>query len=214
MDLLEEGEQWEALKAWFRENGLAIAAGALIGIFALFGWRWWQSRAETQSVAASEAYEGVLSGTDGADLEKALKNLEQFKESHSGSAYAAPAQLAMAKLHVARNELDKAAAQLRAVADGAKDPQLRDVATLRLARVQIAQDKPDDALKTLGTADRGAFQTYFAEIRGDALHAKGDNAGALREYEAARTSRVAAGEGGTGDSDLLDLKINDLKSAQ
>lgn len=214
MDLLEEGEQWEALKAWFRENGLAIVAGALIGILGLFGWRWWQSHTETQHVAASEAYERVLSGAEGADAAKSLKDLEQFQKDYAGSAYEAPARLAMARLHVARDELDKAAALLRTVADGAKDPQVRVVATLRLARVQIAQGKPDDAIKTLGTAERGAFQSSFAEVRGDALQAKGDNAGALREYEAAKSSRTAGSEGAAGESDLLDLKINDLKSAQ
>ena len=214
MDLLEEGEQWEAVKAWFRENGLAIVAGALIGVIGLFGWRWWQSHTETQHVAASEAYERLLSGVEGSDLAKTLKDLEQFQKDYAGSAYEAPAQLAMARLHIARDELDKAASLLRSVAEGAKDPQLRTVATLRLARVQISQGKPDDAIRTLGTEDRGAFKSSFAEVRGDALQAKGDNAGALREYEAAKASRAAGGEGSAGESDLLDLKINDLKSAQ
>ena len=218
MDLLEEGEQWEAIKAWFRENGLAIVAGALIGILGLFGWRWWTSHAESQHVAASEAYEKLLSRTDGGNLDTALKDLEQFQKDYADSAYAAPAQLAVARIHVAKDELDKAAADLRAVADTAKDPQLRTVATLRLARVQVSQGKPDDAIKTLGTEDRGAFQSAFAEVRGDALQAKGDKDGALREYEAAKAARVAASVGGSeaaaADGDLLDLKINDLKSAQ
>ncbi len=217
MDLLEEGEQWEALKAWFRENGLAIVAGALIGVIGLFGWRWWTSHSEAQHLAASEAYEKLLSRAEGSNLDTALKDLEQFQKDYAGSAYAAPAQLAVARIHVAKDELDKAAADLRAVADTAKDPQLRTVATLRLARVQIAQGKPDDAIKTLGTGDAGAFQSAFSEVRGDALQAKGDATAALREYEAAKTARAAAvvsgGEAAGAEGDLLDLKINDLKSA-
>ncbi len=45
---------------------------------------------------------------------------------------------------------------------------------------------------TLGTADQGAFEGRFAEVRGDAYFAKGDKAAALREYRAAR---VAIGPG-------------------
>ena len=212
MDLLEEGEQWEAVKAWFKENGLAIVGGALLGTLALLGWRWWQARGETQHLAANTAYEKLLGSIDGSDIDGSLKSLDQFRKDYGTSAYAAPAELAAARLLVSRNELDKAAVHLRSVADTAKDPQLRIVAKLRLARVQIAQGKPDDALATLGTGDAGAFKSVFAEVRGDALHAKGDKAGALREYQAARDSREPGGETAAADgSDLLDLKINDLR---
>jgi predicted negative regulator of RcsB-dependent stress response len=213
VDLLEEGEQWESLKAWFRENGLAIVAGAVIGVLALSGWRWWTARNETQHAAASGAYEKLLARADSGDLEKVMGDLEQFRKDYAGSAYDSPAQLEMARIHVARNELDKAADRLRVVADGAKDEQLRLVAKLRLARVQLAQGKPDEALATLGKGEAGAFASLFAEVRGDALQAKGDAAGALREYEAAKAARGAT-EQQAADGDLLELKINDLKAAR
>ena len=214
MDVLSEGEQWEAVKAWLRQNGLAIVAGALIGIIALLGWRWWQNRQDTQALAANAAYERLLGTFDTGDVEGALKQLEVLLKDYGNSAYAAPAQLAAARIHVARNELDKAAARLRDVAEKSKDPQLKVVARLRLARVQIAQGKPDEALAMLGTGDVGAFQWLFAEARGDALYAKGDRAAALKEYEAARAGRQpgtqASGPDGAGE--LLDLKINDLRA--
>jgi predicted negative regulator of RcsB-dependent stress response len=213
VDLLSEGEQWEAVKAWLRQNGLAIIAGVLIGTIGLVGWRWWQGQQQTQRLAANAAYENLLTTFDSGDIDAALRQLEQFRKDYASSAYAAPAELAAARVHVARNELDKAAARLRSVADSAKDVQLRVVARLRLARVQIAQGKPADALLTLGSADMGAFQSAFAEVRGDALHAKGDRAGALREYQAARLLRQAGGQSpGVEGADLLDLKINDLRA--
>ena len=55
-------------------------------------------------------------------------------------------------------------------------------------------------------AEPGEFATRLADVRGDVLLAKGDHAGALREYQAAR-----AGENnGRIDVELLDLKIRDL----
>lgn len=210
MDLLEEGEQWEAMKAWLRENGLSIVGGALLGLLALFGWRWWQARGETQDLAANVAYEKLLAGFEANDPDKALQGLEAFRKDYGSSAYAAPAGLAAARILVARNQLDKAAAELRGIADAAKDTQLRTVARLRLARVQIAQGKPDDALATVGIGDQGAYKSLFAEVRGDALYAKGDKAGALREYQAAQAARDPSGVPG-GEGDLLELKLNDLR---
>ena len=106
----------------------------------------------------------------------------------------------------ASNELDKAAAGLKSVMDNSKDAELRMVARLRLARVQSAQGKHDEALATLKVDDPGEFAPRIADTRGDVLLAKGDRDGALKEYLAAR---VGENKGGV-DFDLLDLKIRDL----
>ncbi len=92
--------------------------------------------------------------------------------------------------------------------DRTKDDQLALVARLRLARVQLAQNKPDDALTTLNAKPAGAFGARFHEARGDILFAKGDKAGALKEYELAQTGT----ESRSVDAESLTLKINDLKT--
>jgi len=85
-----------------------------------------------------------------------------------------------------------------------KDHELALVARMRLARVEIAEGKPDAALATLNAAEPGAFAARYHEVRGDAYYAKGDRTAALREY------RSAAGNPELGDAALLDLKIADL----
>jgi predicted negative regulator of RcsB-dependent stress response len=75
---------------------------------------------------------------------------------------------------------------------------------MRLARVEIAESKPDAALATLNAAEPGAFAARYHEVRGDAWYAKGDRPAALKEY------RSAAGSPDLGDAALLDLKIADL----
>ncbi len=87
-----------------------------------------------------------------------------------------------------------------------KDGELALVARLRLARVQVAQNKLDDALATLNGVKAGAFEARFHDARGDVLFAKGDKAGALKEYEAAR----AGTDNRSVDPQTLQLKINDL----
>jgi predicted negative regulator of RcsB-dependent stress response len=112
-------------------------------------------------------------------------------------------------VYVDSGDLDKAASQLQDVIQHTKDKDLSLVARLRLARVQIAQKKADDAINTLNGAEPGAFAARFHEIRGDAYHVKGDDTTALKEYQAARLGDVAD----TVDAQLLDLKIADLPAS-
>jgi predicted negative regulator of RcsB-dependent stress response len=132
--------------------------------------------------------------------------VEELNRDYDWTPYASLSTLIAARVHVEQNELDKAVAGLKSVMDGAKDEELRMIARVRLARVQIAQSKFDDALATLNVPDAGEFSTRLADVRGDVLLAKGDRAGALREYLAARTGENK----GRVDTELLDLKIRDL----
>ncbi len=97
--------------------------------------------------------------------------------------------------------------------EGSDDPQLRLLARVRIARVQITENNADAALKTLEGAEPGGFAARFDEVRGDALLAKGDRAGALAAW---RKAEAAAGGKGdrpaTVDLEGLRLKIWDLES--
>jgi predicted negative regulator of RcsB-dependent stress response len=126
------------------------------------------------------------------------------------------ADMIAARVFVENNQLDKAVERLERVAAGAKDAKLRTVAKIRLARVQAAQGKLDVALATLGKDPMSAQEGARLEARGDVLLAKGDRAGALAEYEAARKAQptgIADASPDTSAIGLLDLKIADLKGA-
>ena len=139
------------------------------------------------------------------DRSQALVVLGELERDYPGSPYTDQAKLLAARVYVDDGELDRAAAALAAVTEHSKDHDLALVARLRLARVQIAQSKPEAALATLGSdAGIGAFAARYHEARGDAYYAKGDKAAALTEYRSAQS----AGEGMNGA--LLSLKIADL----
>jgi len=208
-EYLSEKEQLERVTGWVRSNGPWIVAGLAAGGLIVGGYRYWQAHTDSQDKDASTRYQQILDTFDRGDNSKGLDLVASLDHDHPGSAYADQANLAAARLLVQQNDLLRAASYLQAVMNGTHDPQLATVARLRLARVQLAQDLPEAALATLGTADQGAFEARFAEVRGDAWLAKGDHAAALREYRAAR---AAAGPAGAGD-DLLDRKINDLTTA-
>lgn len=210
MDLLSEEEQAEALKAWLRKNGPLIVGAIVLAVALNLGMRWWKNQGQQQAGLAAGSYERVLETFDAGRIDDALAQVEALRGEYPKSPYVTAADLAAVRVFVARNELDKAELRLQRVLGYVADPQLKPLVIQRLARVQSALGRHDEALATLGTADQGAFQAAFAEARGDVLFAKGDIAGALREYEAARAALVE-GEA-SGVAQILDLKINDLRA--
>jgi predicted negative regulator of RcsB-dependent stress response len=213
VELLSEDEQWDALKRWLKTNGPSVLVMVAVALLGYFGWQWWQERQDQQARAASVVYSQVLADFDTGMMDAALAGIEKLQKDYPRSAYVSPAQLAAARVHVENGELDKAIPLLENVANNSRDKLLRPIARLRLARVQSAQGQHDKALATLGTQDMGSFQSAYLEVRGDVLFAKGDRAGALKEYEAARALLNPESGGQEGVGPLLDLKISDLKAA-
>ena len=84
------------------------------------------------------------------------------------------------------------------------------MARARLARVELAQNNADAALRTLGGAQPGAFTALYDVVRGDALYAKGDRAGALAAWRKAEAVGIPAGSAPTVDAASLQLKIADV----
>jgi len=206
-DYLSEKEQWEAIKSWFRENGLWIVAGIAVGAIGIGGWRWWEAHVDQIGMEASGKYEQMLKSFGKGDRTEGFVLLGDLEHNYSSSPYLDQARLAAARVYVDANQLDKANTELQAVSQHSKDPHLALLARLRLARVQIAQQKPDDALASLNGVQPGAFASRFHEVRGDAEFAKGNKAGALTEYRTARAMDMGSG---VTDTSLLDLKISDL----
>jgi len=208
-DYLSEKEQLDRLLGWLRANIPWIVIGLACGGLIVYGIKWWQARSDTSGIQASQSYGQVLEAFDRGERTRGLDLVEQLSRNHAGSPYVDQADLAAARLLLETGQPDRAASYLTVVIEHSRDPELVLVAKLRLARVQVAQSHPDAALATLGTADQGAFEGRFAEVRGDAYFAKGDKAAALREYRAARAAMGPA----QAANDLLDLKINDLAGA-
>lgn len=212
MDLLSEGEQWEALKAWLRRNLPALLSGLAVGALGYFGWQWYEGRRETKALDSSVQYSQLLELYGKGDLTGGNAKLDELRRLDEKSFYVAAGRLAAAKAMLTRGDLDGAANTLKIVADGT-EPDLALVARARLARVQVEQAKYDEALATLAAAtDVGAYAGEFAHVRGDALMRKGDAPGALKEYQRARDEIArTAGQNAAELTGLLELKINDLQ---
>ena len=204
-EYLNEKEQWERVLAWLREQGPWILAGVAVALGLFGGWHFWQNRMQQRDLAAASRYDQVINAFTHNDIVGGFRLADGLVKEFPRTAYADQADLAVARVQVETKQLDQAAARLQQVLGSTKDAELALIARLRLARVQLAQGKADDALKTLDAAKPGAFAARYAEVRGDALLAKGDRDGALKAYREARGSGAS-----TLDTGLLDLKIGEL----
>jgi predicted negative regulator of RcsB-dependent stress response len=201
-----EEEQWERTKAFFKTHAIWIIGGIAIGLAGLKGWNWYQDRKVAQAETASTRYQELIDAFARNDRTRGTALVEELNSKYSWTPYASLGTLLAAKHYVDANELDKATASLKSVVETAPETEIRLIARTRLARVQAAQGKYDEALATLAVEDVGEFAPRFADTRGDVLLAKGDRAGALKEYLTAR----GQSEEGRMDIELLDLKIRDL----
>jgi predicted negative regulator of RcsB-dependent stress response len=205
-EYLSEQEQWNLVKQWLRENTVWLLAGIALAAAGIYGWRWYQARVETQHLAAGALYEQLTAAYEKRDQADVAKLLAQLQKEHPGSGYAEHAVLASARMHLENNQNVQAIEELQALMTATKDPQLALAVRLRIARMQIDQNKPDDALATLSAATTtGAFAPRYAEVRGDALYQKGDKTEALKAYKLAAEDKTSL-----VDTELLQLKIAEL----
>ena len=184
-----EEQQVEAIKKWWAENGKSIIAGVVLGLAILFGWRGWVDWQERQAEAASEQFAEARKAFDSAQPDLVRDKAALLRKEYARTPYASLATLLEARIDARDGKLEQAAEALIWVRDHAREPILQEVARLRLARVRVAQQQPDAALAELEPlADNGAWTSLVAEIRGDALRARGDLAGARQAYDRALLS--------------------------
>ena len=205
-DLLTDDEQWEAIKVWIRENGIWMLGGVALAFALLYGYRFYQGHRNTQELNAAAQFGVMTAAVDANDRTAAKNTAAAIIKNYPSSPYADQSELVLARLAIDDGQDVTAIEQLSLVMNNSKDSQLRHIARLRVARVQIDQGKPDDAISTLAAAAPGKFEARYHEVHGDALVAKKDVSGAIREYRAALAGSALR----SADSAILELKIADL----
>lgn len=210
-EYLSEREQADQLRHWLRSNWLWLVAGVAFTLGGFYGWRWWDARQLERSAEAETRFGAMVDALASDQRDEGLRLAGELTGEYADTPYAEQATLVLARLDVEAGEFAKARERLAGVMEDARDPELRLIARLRLARVQLAEGAHDAALATLAGAEAPSIEARVAELRGDVLLAKGDRAGALEAYGRARTAAEAAGAGDAlVDTELLGIKIDQL----
>ncbi|SFN12173.1 Putative negative regulator of RcsB-dependent stress response [Izhakiella capsodis] len=198
-----ESEQTDALRRFFSQNGKALVVGVILGVGALAGWSYWNSHESTISRETSADWQQVILAMDNSKPQT-LEAVAKFVGDNRNT-YGALASLELAKRYVDLNQLSNAAAQLKAGLKDTNDTELRAVLNLRLARIELQQKQPDEALKTLEQIKGDAWTAIVADVRGEALLSKGDVKGAREVWQQA----IQANSSSTL-KEMLQMKINNL----
>jgi len=202
----DDHEQGEAVKQWLKANGMSIFLGIALGIGGLYGWRFWQSSEQNAKVQASVAYQQLLQDVDG-EIEATRELLDQFHERNNNPAYSTLAAFSLAGKAVAERNFTEAAALLKFAEQSGEPPELRAIAGLRLARIQMQNGQLPEALATVDRHDSENHRALAAEIRGDILLSQGNTEAARAAYRSALDNQSG------GDRSMLQIKLDDLSVA-
>lgn len=179
---LEEQEQLDQLKHFWRQFGNAITWALIAVLTAFASWnlyQYWQRSQAAQAAAMYDEVERIAMTGDVAKLDRALGDM---KDKFASTAYAQQAGLLAARVYVETGKLDAAKTALLWVAEKSSDDGYQAIARLRLAGVLLESKAYDDALKQLAGNFSADFVALAADRRGDVYQAQGKKAEAVAEY--------------------------------
>ena len=181
---LEEQEQLDQLKAFWKQWGNLITWVITICLASFAAWQGWNRWQSSQATKAESIYTVVQAAVQAGDLAKAdaaVKDLQGL----SGTSFAAQGVLLVAKLQFEQGKVDAAKASLNWVIQEGKLAEVRDIARLRLSGVLLDEKKYDGAGKLLDAVATPEFAALVADRRGDMLVLQDKGAEARAQYEKA-----------------------------
>jgi predicted negative regulator of RcsB-dependent stress response len=203
---LEEQEQLDQLKAWWKRWGALTLAILAIVIAAGAGWRYWQFKQETQRMESAAIYSKLTQTLKDSDMKTAREVGAALIDQYPQTPYATRAALLLGKLNAGEKDGKSAEAQFNWVIANTKEAALKDLARLRLAGVLLDEKKYDEALRQLDSAHSDAYGFRFDDLKGDVFVAQNKPVDARKAYQAA----VSKMDADNPYSKVVDLKLDSL----
>ena len=203
---LQEQEQFDELKAWWKDYGRLVLLGVALGAVAVAGFQGWRYYRHTQSLAAAALYEQLEQAERAGDRKKVRDIAGGVVANYASTPYASFAALSAARASFDEGDLTEAKARLTWVVENARREELRDVARLRLAGVLLDEKSYEEALKVLETKPADSMNALYADLRGDILLAQGKHAEARNAYQLA----LDRTEAGSAYRATVQLKLDSL----
>jgi predicted negative regulator of RcsB-dependent stress response len=181
---LEEQEQLDEFKAWWKKNG-KMATNLLLALVVTYAaWQFYGYYQNKKAVEASSLFQTLVVN----DLSKTAEIKAQsakLMEDFSGTPYAGRAAVFAAKANFAANDSKSAKAQLEWAIKNAKESAVKAIAGLQLAEILYDEKSYDEASKVLAAISDKGFEGLKANLQGDVLLAQGKQAEAKKSYQTA-----------------------------
>lgn len=206
---LEEQEQLDQLKAFWKQYGNLITWTLVVALGAFAAWNGWTQWQRSEAVKAAAMYDELERAAQGADTERVAGIFKDLRERYGRTTYAGQGGLLAAKVQAEKLKPEDAQASLAWVAENASETEYRSIARLRLAGLLIDAKKYDEALKQLDAVSGKEFEALAADRRGDVLLAQGKTEEAKAAYQQAWKSMDEK----VGYRRLIDAKLTSLGAA-
>lgn len=177
---IEEEQELNELKAWWKENYKSLILAVVLGAGGVFGWNFWQSHQLTQKQTLSAQYEQLIYS------QQEQAKLDEFVKANNKTAYATLLLLDQARKAVEQQDFMKAETLLKDALAQSPDEILSSVSALRLATVQFQLGQFDVSLHTLTQVKNATWHSAKALLTGDIQLARGDKEAAKASYEQAQ----------------------------
>ena len=203
---LQEQEQLEELKDWWKEYGNLVILGIALAALAIAGFQGWRYYRHSQSLAAVALYEQLEQAERAGDGRKAREIAGEIVAKYGSTPYGAFAALSAARVSFEGGDLAEAKSQLTWAVEHARRDEIRDIARLRLAGVLLDEKNYGEALQLVDTKPADSMAGLYADLKGDILLAQGNSTDARNAYQLA----LDRSEAGSPYRATLQLKLDSL----
>ena len=182
---LEEQEQLDQLKHFWKIYGSAITGFLFAGLLILASWNGFQYWERTQASQAATLFDEVDRIVRSGDITKSERAFGDMKERFGSTAYSHQAGLMVAKLASESSKNDVAKSALTWVYESSKDQGYASIARLRLSALLIEEKSFDNAMQVLNGEMPPEFAPLVSDRRGDITALQGKPTDARAHYQKA-----------------------------
>ncbi len=203
---LEEQEQIDKLKAWWKEYGNLVTWLLIIALSIYSAWAGWKYYQRSQAAQASQLYEELSRAVNARDHAKVQRAATDMESRFSGTAYAQMTAMIASHSAFQAGDLNVAKAQLQWAASNAIDDEYKAMAKVRLAGLLLDEKSYDEGMKLLAGDFPAAYAGLVADRKGDILAAQNKLDEARAAYQLA-LDKTEASEPGRS---LIQLKLDGI----
>lgn len=208
VDIIEgyetEEQQIDAIKRFLKKYGVFLIISAVIIIAGIGGWHYYQSVHKSSLEQASQTYSNLILKFQEKGINDERDEMQKFVTDNKNNTYGVLVSLLLAKEFVKQKEYKQAISQLIQLKSYNKYAPLDPVINLRLAKVQLAFGKFDDAIKTVGLITAPSFAVKANQIKGLIYLNKGDTVKAYYAF------KLAVDKSRGNVDPILQMQLNDV----
>ena len=189
---VDEDLRRDQIQQLLQRYGTLIAAGALLLLAAIGGYKYWDGRRQAQAEAAGARFSVAAALASSGQSEEALKQFEDLAKGGSGG-YPALARMQLAGARVKDGKPEAALPLYEALAkDTSVDPVMRDFAALQAAmlRLDVADWTEMTNRLTPLMSDSSAWRAMARETLGLAAYKAGQTGEARKLFEQMLSDRL------------------------